>query len=896
MNVEMPDGTIIEDVPDGTTQAEVMRRYSAKQATPPAIDTKTRRVQEVSEWKPPTAAGYALNEAGRGLAGTLGFVGDVSNLGATGTMLDPIKASLRALGFLPQNTGKFGDVSDRLKELIGVKNLTPPSAAAKIGGTIASNVASAIPFAGWAGRAGKVAPVVTELAAGLGAGVGATVAQEASPGSKAAEIVGQVAGSILPYRAGGVVNQVAGAYRDREALGQKLRGQADKVTEAGARATAGREIERALAPYDPNDISKRVSVYQQLREKYPGIKIGAGEITENDPLLSMQREAAGRSVESLAEAGARSRENLRITEAARNTAVPRAGKSLQTAVQGQRKLFDKSQQQIEDNLSAVVSEETARREAITARALPQTEAGEALAGVRSAELSKSRATAQKKYGEFRVSLGEQADTPAEATSILDEISALRAEDPASQRMPSLFTAVKGLSKPGEKTPVILGPEGQPLTGGQGPNTLTLNDLLSIQKAVGKDVRTNMLRQPPDRELTRRLLALDKEVTRSIQDNAPSSALPLYDEARRFYREEHVPRFFKGANYKQALPDAYGDLRIRPEKVVSTYLNSPSNAVRFNQLYGESDKAKAALYGGTLDLYRQEVLAGGKTHESFMRKYEGSLSKLPWLNDAMKTEGNAFSALANQQKLLRDNAADIAKTRLAQVLKKDTPDAVLDEAMKSPQNMGNFIVKMSKEDRGAVVTAMMDRGFNILKESGSEAFERWMRNNQNTVKTAMFGAHGKKAATAYMENIADVIQLTKYVERSPIQKIDVGAIRMADDPIREKLGFSTASVFAALRGIAQKRVSPHFAGGVFAGQFVTNITKQKYYDMLRQVLYEPETLNAFVNSAKTGNPADMKEWTSRMSDLAHSILGREVPKNLLKKTPTYGQQTEEPEEQ
>lgn len=884
MNVEMPDGTIIEDVPDGTTQAEVMRRYSARTDTGPARRFPIE--SEVSEFKRPTATGYTLNEVNKMLYGMAGFP------------VDAVAGALRAFGLdIPEPVGGSAFLKKRagfgatggVREHIG-----PPSPETKIAGTFASNAAASLPFAGWAARAGRLAPVLTELAAGLGAGAGATVAQEAVPNSRLAEAVGQVAGSVLPYRAGGVYNQVTGAYRDRQALGQQLRGQAEKVTESSARRAAGTEIERALAPYDPEDIRRQVSIYQQLRQKYPGMKIGAGEITDNAPLLSMQREAAGRSVETLAEAGARARENARIAESARGAAVPEVPKPLQAVVQGQREAFGRVQKDVDDALSTVAAEETARKDAILGRARSQTEVGETLADIRGTELAKSRATAQKKYGDFRAALGTEADKPTEATSILDEIAALRAEDPAAQRMPSLFKVVGSISRPGEKTPVILGPQGQPLTGGQGPSTLTINDLLSIQKATGKDIRANMMHQPPDRELTRRLMALDNEVTRAIQANVPEAALPLYAEARRFYREEHVPRFFRGANYKQALPDAYGDLRIRPEKVVATYLNNPSNAVRFNQLYGGSQKARAALYGGTLDLYRQEVLAGGKTHEAFMRRYEGALSKLPWLNDVMQAEGGALRALADTQKALRDNAAGIAKTRLAQILKNDTPDAVLDSAMKSPQNMGNFIMRMNKEDRGAVVTAVMDRGWNILKQTGTESFERWLRDNQNTIKTAMFGAHGQKAAKQYMQNIDDVVQLTKYVERSPIQKIDVGAVRTADDPLREKLGFSSASVFAAMRGIAQKRVSPHFAAGVFGGQFVTNVTKQKYYDMLRQVLYEPETLNAFVNSARTGNPADMKEWTSRMSDLAYAILGREVPENLAKKLPTYGQQTEEEE--
>src|SRR5204863_9884744 len=34
-DVEMPDGTIVKDVPEGTTQSELMRRYGAHQAAQP---------------------------------------------------------------------------------------------------------------------------------------------------------------------------------------------------------------------------------------------------------------------------------------------------------------------------------------------------------------------------------------------------------------------------------------------------------------------------------------------------------------------------------------------------------------------------------------------------------------------------------------------------------------------------------------------------------------------------------------------------------------------------------------------------------------------------------------------------------------------------------------------
>lgn len=816
--------------------------------------------------------------------------GESSMVGSTfGLPVDAIAGLLRTAG-VPVNKPYGGSqrITEALQNLIGYQNLRPPSENAQAAGTIAENIGLSVPYAGYAARAGRILPVATELAAGAGMGVGSTLAQQAYPGNTGAEIAGQVAGSLLPYRALGAVSEATKyGTNAKEAVNQLLVDQAK-------RGVAG-DVAKSLAPEDQASIEKAIADYQRLRGIFPGLNSGAGEITGSGALLSMEREAAAKDLPALAESGARSRQNQQVLENAKSLMVPGNGRVGPT-IAAQKQLLGQRSQSVQQAIGSIDAELERRNAAIQNAGKEPVQVGETLADVRSSEFAKSKAMAAAKYDTFRSSLGADSDRAVDASPVNTTISDLRREDPAAARMPNLFNTVDSLTQT-EKSPLLLGPSGAPLPG-RTEHTLSINDLLSIQKAAGQDIRVAKARNPPDREAARRLSMLGDQVSEAIGNSGiGQNKIDLFNEAQRYYREEHVPRFLEGVNYKQAIPDVYADLKIRPENLFDNYFKPGdiTNARHFKTLYGDSPTANAAIYSGAMNAYDRQVIQGNMSHDAFMRKYASPMSQYPQIDNAFKTHSDALASLIEQKNILADQAKAIANSRIAKIVGMDTPDQAISLAMKSPQNMGALIMRMPKADRQTVVTAIMENGWDILRGKGTDSFKQWLSDNQNTLRTALVGTYGKNEAERHLANINDVTDLARIVERDPTEKLSVQAVRGAEDVMQEKFGTSWKTIWAQSRAILARRASPEWTAGVAAGQFASNEYRKAYLEAVRQALYDPETLDAFVRMQMTGDKRHMDKWATRAVNVLSILAGRDVPAHLAKRYPMLGIDTKDEEQ-
>lgn len=802
--------------------------------------------------------------------------GDYSNM--VGFPVDMITAGLNKLGTNIQNP-TYG--SQQLKNISGYQGLKPPSQEVELGGEIASNIAQSVPFAGYAGATRGVMPAVSELLGGLGMGAGGGMADMVAPNNDLAKLAGQGLGGAYGFRAGNLVQELNKAWIAKSGANEAARA---AIFDSSRKQVVG-DIQKAMASSDPQQITQAISRYNELKQNFPGIEMGVGEITNIDALRSMQREAAAKNLESLAESGVRSRSNESIIANSKGLLVPHTNESINSVINTQRRALHGQASEVDNELARLDSLNNQRQMQLMSKAQTLPNVGEKLNDIRQQEFTVSQAKANDLYNAFRQDLGPQGAKPVEATNILDTISSLRKEDPAAQRMPSLFNTTQSLVRVEPKAGLV-NSSGQPI-GKPDIGQLSVDDLLSLQKATRKDIRLAGAQSPPDRELTRRLNILESDINNTIRNNLPGKTLGLYDQARDYYANQHVPRFFEGTNYKQALPNIYGDLRIVPEKLVDEYAKNSTNAKHFMDLYGNSEPAKAAMQAGFIEKYTNEVLAKGggeRLHAAFMQRNKESLNEFPWIKDQFVTEGLANISVAQQQSILREKAQEIANSRLASVVGQDNVADVINKAMESPRNMGNFISGMPKPQRKAVVTAVMDRGWNILQNNGSDAFEKWVADNKNTIRTSITASYGRDIADQEFNNIRDLIDVTRLIERNPVQNMSTQAVRQAEDPLKESIGMGFSSILASARAMAQRRVSPEYTGSLFVGSYLSKLRKDEYLQLVRQTLYEPDTLQAFVNATKSNKKTDYDLVASKAADIFHTILGKGVGTQLSRRIP------------
>ncbi len=869
MDVQMPDGTIITGVPDNMTKAELAAKYKNNTYTSGVSEDAS---MPESSYSPKSKTGAYLEDViKRYYANAVGFPLDIIH-GAMG---------YDVIG------GSVPKPSEALSKFIGVQDIKPPSEETKMLGTVLGNVAASVPYALGGGTINMVKEglgsgakaALNQLFIGTRMGIGSTMGQAAAPDNPYAEAAGQIGGGLFPSLAM-VTRLRSGSVEARQAL--------QEAAKKSGQVNVGEDIRKAISPLDPNAVRQQLADYEALKQSYPGLNVGVGDILENNTLQSLQRQTMGRNSQFLTEAGTRARANQAALEAAKEGIVPQAPVSITGAIRGQKQLLSADQQAISNQLTALDAKTKSLNAQISDVSMNQQNAGESLNAYRGDAFNLSRQIATQKYADFTQAVQPIINKPVAAGDIMGTIHDLRNEHPADS-MPMLFRKVDQLvqTKTAQK-PQYPGPAGA-FQAAQAPSQdLSINDLLSIQKAASADIRHLQSSAVPDRPAIRRLTMLNNQVDQAISKNVPPEIGQLYDSARDYYRNEHAPRFFEGVNYKQALANSYGDPRIMPDKLVTTYISNPTNAAHFNDLYGNNEAAKAVLHAGVMDLYNAKVIEGNMSPATFSRNY--SLDKFPWIAKDIADKNTAFEAIAANKQILQDQAGNLAKSRIASILKTDTPDQVVGNALQSPQNMGNLMLRMPAQDRQAVVTAVMDQGWQQFEKGGSAGLQAWVDQNQLPLRTMLTGAFGKTMAEEHMQRIADQIKVARMVEQSPVQQINASAVKGAEDPMQEATHSSWSSIWAAARAVAQRRTSPEFTAGIFAGKFLTGEAKDAYYNMLHEQLYDPQALRNYMNTAAAPTQANWKSWISKSANTAYRIYGPDIPKIVASRIPFFGVET------
>jgi len=198
-------------------------------------------------------------------------------------------------------------------------------------------------------------------------------------------------------------------------------------------------------------------------------------------------------------------------------------------------------------------------------------------------------------------------------------------------------------------------------GAVAPSTATLEELDALRKAINKDIASadvanaNPAQATKLRELRQLHEAIDDAVGSST--TLPEEAKTAYAKAVELYRTQYAPRFKEGVNAQVTAKGAWSEDKIRAEDVIKKYFTpgGATEAKQFVNLFGGNADATKIARSGIEDLYRQRVtdaagIVDSSKHAAFMKEFARPLAIL---DDAGMGLKNKFAQIGDDAKRLEE---------------------------------------------------------------------------------------------------------------------------------------------------------------------------------------------------------------------------------------------------
>lgn len=806
----------------------------------------------------------------------------------------------------------FGNITRKLQTGMGAEPaLKPPGPGSERLGTMATNIAASIPFAGAALRTRGALGVATEMLAGTAGGVGQVVGEEAGP---LTGIIGNILGSAAGYRTGNVlektipvVTQIAkavGSEADRHAAALKARGVIEGTPEfqaamAKAMETAKAEtigsLRKAYAQEDIKAVERAFDEYKGIQQTFPGVRSSVGEITANDAALALQGKLESKNIPNLEERGARVRATQAALLGARERLVPEAVGGVKSVIRGVRTSLDDELRGLEQQASGYETDLAAATTRAEGAARPVAEVGTDIKGASSEGYKASKGVADKKYQAFRAAVGD--DAPAEVPNVTKKLTELR-DRFVFDKEPEVLSKIPGVSGAGTKEVPREGPFAFGVENVEVPGTMTVAQLDDLSSAANRDIQRLKSASNPDRKAIAQLTAIRAEAQNSIRtilgERGNTEALSRYAEANRYFGQEHAPKYLTGVNLELRLKNAINEERIKPERVVQSYYkpNGTTEALRFNEQFANNGAAKEALARGVFDLYKREVIdvGGGvinpNRHDVFMRKYAAANEQYPWI--ASRLEKNQVAGeIASRMKEKRALMGDIAESKLSQVVGTKDSEAFMLHALSNKRQLFEAMGRMKPEDRQNFAIAVLNRGWDEAGK-GSKQINEFLSNNDN-LRLLFRQAFGKEKADEHMGNLQKLARGLQINEAAPKTS---PMTALSENEFKKATGTSPLQIFAALRAMGRGQGSVPYFASVFGGQMARAKLAEQSDAVMKQQIFDPDLLMATIRSAqlpegmKSGYAASGRgrEMISKLWDLTKAAVGQGAPEAAAKRLP------------
>lgn len=359
---------------------------------------------------------------------------------------------------------------------------------------------------------------------------------------------------------------------------------------------------------------------------------------------------------------------------------------------------------------------------------------------------------------------------------------------AKEQRGELLTQLKGLAPNSAALLERYGPkevetmvQGVPIKQTVPPPPITLEEAHAIRQAINIDRATLKGSNESGANITRtRLNELYDSLNTAINRDVAPEAKAKFDAANELFKERIVGVHRTGQPSNLTRTSTLNEPMLRPGDIVSKAMADEGSTLQFLKIFKQDPAAMQNLKTGVEDLYRQQVLAGGKAatpeaHAKFIADNAKQLGALDSAGMGMTTRLNqiggqikgltaAEEALAAQGKTIPSKVAEAFKAE-DEALKlassnlgfKQT-DKLRSAIVSNPETASQALARMD-----APAVSSLARG--VMQDAGkaSDPLKHLVDNEQGIMR--VLNAHDPKTAKATFNAAKDAAELLKIIEQT-----------------------------------------------------------------------------------------------------------------------------------
>jgi hypothetical protein len=359
---------------------------------------------------------------------------------------------------------------------------------------------------------------------------------------------------------------------------------------------------------------------------------------------------------------------------------------------------------------------------------------------------------------------------------------------AKEQRGELLTQLKGLAPESAALLERFGPkqietmvQGVPVKQMAPPPPITLEQAHQIRQAINIDRAALKGSNEAGANITRkRLDELYTSLNDAIERGVTPEARQLFNEANNLFKERVVNVYRTGQPSNLSRTSTLNEPMLRPGDIVTKAMADEGSTLQFLKVFKDDAAAMQNLQRGVEDLYRQQVLAGGKSatpaaHAKFMSDYQKQLGALD--NAGMSMTGSlekiggqikgvtaAEEALVEQGKAIPSKvsaafkAEDDALKQAASTLGFRQTDKLRSAIVGDPAVAGQALSRMGTDAKSSLARGVMqDAG------KATDPFKHLVDNEQGIMR--VLTAHNPKTAAATFAAAKNAAELANIIRET-----------------------------------------------------------------------------------------------------------------------------------
>ena len=375
------------------------------------------------------------------------------------------------------------------------------------------------------------------------------------------------------------------------------------------------------------------------------------------------------------------------------------------------------------------------------------------------------------------------DAAPEATINLSGLAGV-----AKEQRSELLTQLKGLAPNSAALLERYGPkevetmvQGVPIKQTILPPPITLEEAHAIRQAINIDRAALKSSNESGANITRaRLDKLYESLNTAINRDVAPEAKALFEDANALFKERIVGVHRTGQPSNLTRTSTLNEPMLRPGDIVSKAMADEGSTLQFLKVFKQDPAAMQNLKTGVEDLYRQQVLAGGKAatpeaHAAFIANNAKQLGALDSAGMGMTTRLNqigrriegvtvAEQDLAARGKAIPDKVAaafkaeDDALNLASTTLGFKQTDKLRSAIVSSPETASQALARMD-----APAKSSLARG--VMQDAGraSDPLKHLTDNEQGIMR--VLNAHDPKTAAATFNTAKESAELLKIIDQT-----------------------------------------------------------------------------------------------------------------------------------